>query len=83
MVKTSPSDAWGMVSVPGHGAKIQYASPPKKKKKFLKPKQNIKQKQYCDKFNANFKKMVHVKKKSKKENIRGRCTEAGSKGVEK
>ena len=55
----------------------------KKKKIFLKPKQNIKQKPYCDKFNANFKKMVHVKKKSKKENIRGRCTEAGSKGVEK
>ena len=55
----------------------------KKTQIFLKPKQNIKQKQYCDKFNANFKKMVHVKKKSKKENIWGRCTEAGSKGVEK
>ena len=53
VVKTSLSDAWGVVSIPGQGAKIQYASPPKQNK--TKPK-TIKQKQYCDKFNANLKK---------------------------
>ena len=70
VVKTSRSDAWGAVSIPGQGAKIQYASPPKKKKKKkIKKPQTMKQKQYCDKFNADFKKMVHINKKSKKENI--------------
>ena len=47
---------WGVWvgSIPGRGAKILYASWPKN--------QNIKQKQYCNKFKTS-KKMVHIKKK--------------------
>ena len=41
---------WSLVG----GAKIPHASRPKN--------QNIKQKQYCNKFNKDFKKMVHIKK---------------------
>ena len=48
VVKTSPSNAGGAGSIPGWGAKIPYASGPKN--------QNIKQKQYCNKFNKDFKK---------------------------
>ena len=46
MVKTLPSNAGGVGSIPGRGAKIPYASQPKN--------QNIKQKQYCNKFNKDF-----------------------------
>ena len=55
MVKTSPSNAGGMGSIPGRGAKIPHALGPKK--------QNIKQKQYCNKFNEDFKNGPHQKKK--------------------
>ena len=47
VVKPSPSSAWGTGSVPGQGAKIPHASWPKK--------QNIKQKQYCNRLNKDFK----------------------------
>ena len=47
MVKTSPSNARGASSIPGQGAEIPHASWSKN--------QNIKQKQYCNKFNKNFK----------------------------
>ena len=43
VVKTSPSNAGRAGSIPGQGAKIPHASRPKN--------QNIKQKQYCNKFN--------------------------------
>ena len=46
MVKTSPSNAGGASLIPGQGAKIPYASRPKN--------QNIKQKQYRNKFNKDF-----------------------------
>ena len=46
MVKTSPSNVGGAGSIPGQGAKIPHAPQPK----------NIKQKQYCNKFNKDFKK---------------------------
>ena len=49
MVKTSP--AGGAVSIPGLGAKIPHASQAKD--------QNIKQKQYCNKFNKDFKTGPH------------------------
>ena len=55
MVKTSPSNAGGAGSIPGWGAKIPHASRPKN--------QNIKQKQYCKKFNKAFKKWTTLKKK--------------------
>ena len=55
MVKTSPSNAGGVGSIPGWGAKIPHASRPKN--------QNIKQKQYCSKFNKYFKNGPHQKKK--------------------
>ena len=57
MVKTSPSNAGGLGSVPGQGAKIPHASGSKN--------QNIKQKQYCNKFNEDFKNGPHQKKKEK------------------
>ena len=45
--------------MPSGGAKIPYALGPKK------TKQNIKQKQYCNKFNKNFKNRQHQKKKKR------------------
>ena len=50
-VETSPSNAGGASSVPGWKAKIPCALWPKI--------QNVKQKQYCNKFNKNFKNGVH------------------------
>ena len=47
VVRTSPSSAGGAGSIPSWGAKIPHASWPKN--------QNIKQKQYCNKFNKDFK----------------------------
>ena len=51
VVKPSPSSAWGTGSVPGQGAKIPHASWPKK--------QNIKQKQYCNRLNKDFESGPH------------------------
>ena len=51
MVKTSPSNARGADSIPGLGARIPHASWPKK--------QSIKQKQYCNKLNKDFKNGPH------------------------
>ena len=51
MVNTSPSNTGGVSSIPGQGAKIPHASWPKN--------QNIKQKQYCNKFNKEFKNGPH------------------------
>ena len=48
MVNTLPSNAGGAGSIPGQGAKIPHALRPKN--------QNIKQKQYCNKFNKDLKK---------------------------
>ena len=48
VVKTLPSNAGGVGLIPGWGAKIPHALGPKNR--------NIKQKQYCNKFNKNFKK---------------------------
>ena len=45
-VKTLPFNAGGAGSIPGQRAKMPHASQPKKK-------QNIKQKQYCNKFKFN------------------------------
>ena len=47
MVKASPSNAGGVGSILGWGVRIPHASWPKN--------QNIKQKQYCNKFNEDFK----------------------------
>ena len=55
MVKTSPSNAGDAGSIPGQEAKIPHASGPKN--------QNIKWKQYCNKFNKDFKKDSQQKKK--------------------
>ena len=49
MVKTSPSSAGRAGSTPGGGVKIPHALWPKKTK-------HKKQKQYCNKFNKDFKK---------------------------
>ena len=53
MVETSPSNAGVVGSIPGRGAKIPHASWPKN--------QNIKQKQYCNRFNKDFKNGPHEK----------------------
>ena len=58
MVKTSSSNAGGVGLIPNWGAKIPCASQPKK--------QNIKQKQYCNNFNKDFKNGPHQKKSKKK-----------------
>ena len=55
VVKSSPSNAEGVGSIPGWGAKIPRASWPKN--------QNIKEKRYCNKFNKDFKNAPHHKKK--------------------
>ena len=57
MVETSPSNARGTSSIPGQGAKIPYA---------LWPKKPIKQEQYGNKFNNDFKNGPHKKKIFKK-----------------
>ena len=57
-VKTLPFHAAGAGSIPGQGAKIPHTTWPINK--------NIKQKEYCNKFNKDFK-MVHIKKNLKKE----------------
>ena len=59
MVKTLPYNSGDAGLIPGEGAKIPHASGSKH--------QNIKKKkkQYCNKFNKDFK-MVHIKKKKKK-----------------
>ena len=58
VVKTLPSNAGGVGSIPGRGAKIPHASWPEN--------QNIKQKQYCNKCNKDFKKGPHPKNLKKK-----------------
>ena len=63
VVKSSPSRAGGVGLIPDQGAKIPIY--------FLAKKtQNIKQKQYCNKFNKDYvwlkkkkKKRLHIKKK--------------------
>ena len=57
MAKTLPANAGGAGLIPGQGAKIPHDSRPKKRT------QNIKQKQYCRKFNKDFKKWSTSKKK--------------------
>ena len=51
MVKTSPSNAEGVGLIPGWRAKTPHALQPKN--------QNIKQKQYCNKFKKDFKNDSH------------------------
>ena len=52
MVKILPSKAGGEGLIPGRGAKISHASGPK----------NLNVKQYCNKFNEDFKNCPHKKK---------------------
>ena len=55
VVKTSPSKAGDAGSVPDWGVKIPHASSPKK------TKHKKKKKQYCNKFNKDFKNDLHKK----------------------
>ena len=55
VVKTSPSNTGDAGSVPGQRAKVTYSSGHNT--------QNIKQKQYCNKFNKDFKNGPHKKRK--------------------
>ena len=55
VVKTSPSKAEDVSLIPGQGAKIPDGKPKKKKKKTP----NRKHKQYCNKFNKDFKNGPH------------------------
>ena len=61
VVKTSLSNAGSTSSIPGWGAKISHAHIWNKTKQ--NKTKNIKQKQYCNKFNKDFK-MVHIKTKN-------------------
>ena len=47
VVKTLPSNTGGASSIPGGGAKMPHVSQP--------INQNVKEKQYCNKFNKDFK----------------------------
>ena len=51
VVRTSPSNAEGAGLIPSQGVKIPHALGPKN--------QNIKQMQYCNKFNKDFKNDTH------------------------
>ena len=51
VVRTLPFNAGGVGLIPGRGAKIPHASGPQN--------QNLKQKQYCSKFNKDFKNGPH------------------------
>ena len=53
VVRTSPSNARGVSSIPGQGAKSPRASGPNP------PTSNMRQKQYCNKFNKNFKNVLY------------------------
>ena len=61
MVGTSPSDARDAGLIPGQGTLIPHVLQPKN--------QNIKQKQYCTKFNKVFKNGPHEKNLKKKKNL--------------
>ena len=61
MVKTLPSSAGGVGSIPGRGTMIPHATRSKN--------QNIKQKQYCNKFNKDFKNGPHQKEKKKRKKL--------------
>ena len=58
VVKTLPSNAGAVSSIPGRAAKIPHASQPKK--------QNIKQKQCCNEFKKDFKNDPHQRNFRKK-----------------
>ena len=55
MIKTLPTNAGGLGSIPSWGDKIPHASGPKN--------QNVKQKQCRNKFNKDFKNGLYIKKK--------------------
>ena len=55
MVKTPPSEAGAVGLISSWGAKTPHGSRPEK--------QNLKQKQHCNKFNKDLKKMVSIKTK--------------------
>ena len=64
VVKTLPSSAGGTGFIPGPGAKFPHASQPKTKNK----KHILKQKQYCNKFNKDFKDGLHQKEEKSTHN---------------
>ena len=71
MVRTPPSNAGALGSIPGQGAKIPNASWP--------INQNIKQpKQYCNKLMKTFKNGPHQKKKKKKQRLKSKKTNSWS-----
>ena len=57
MVKISPSNAGSVGLIPAQGAGIPHACGQKKN-------QNVKQRQYCNKFNKGFKNGPNQKKKA-------------------
>jgi len=64
MVGTSPFSARALGSIPGLRTKIPHASWPNPP-----AHQNIKQKQYCNKFNKDFKNGPHQKEKKKRKKL--------------
>ena len=75
MVKTLTSNLGVAGLIPGERAKIPHALQPKY--------QNIKQKQYCNKFNKDFKNGPHQKKKNLKKKNNSSCSECYIKDVGK
>ena len=64
MVKTSPSNAAGVGSIPGRGAKIPHASQP--------VNQNVNGSNIIKNSIKTFKKMVHIKKKKNQRDFKTR-----------
>ena len=60
-IKTLPSNAGDVGLIPGQGAKIPQASQPKRR--------NIKQKQWCNKSNKDFKNGSHQKNSLKEKGL--------------
>ena len=66
---TSPSNAGGVGSIPCWGTKMPCDLWPQN--------QNIRQKQYCNRFNKDFK-MIHIQKNLKEQKTRKMKKETGS-----
>ena len=69
VVKTLASKAGGVGLIPGRGAKILHVWKPKKKQKKNQKTKTIKQKQYCNKFNKDFKNRPHQKREKGNETV--------------
>ena len=73
---TSLAVQWLRLHLPVQGVRVRSLVRERRFPHASRPKnQNMKQKQYCNKFNKDFKKMVHIKKSWKKKEKKSICSE--------